>query len=75
MKIIRTAQLDAQWKMRQRERIKKMDTVIVNAESLLLGLQSDGVTNTSELIRLLRSFSQKWNQEKPAIIERIETAK
>ncbi len=54
----------------QISRISKMDDLIIQIEATLLGVQADGVTNSSELLKSLRGFRTLWEVEKKAILNR-----
>lgn len=51
-------------KLKQKNRIETIDRSIYEIEAALLGIQSDGVTNSSELIKMISEFRTRWEMEK-----------
>ena len=51
----------------QLRRVNQIDRSIIDIEAALLGVQTDGVTNSSELIVAMRNFRKKWENMKPEI--------
>ncbi len=59
--------IEEHWPIKQQARIVEIDQHILGIEAALLGIQSDGSTNSSELIKSLRQFKQLWELEKQQI--------
>lgn len=59
-------------KYKQSKRIALLDKTIIEIEATLLGLQSDGKTNSSELLRKLREFRLEWEREKLKVEENLK---